>query len=136
MSPSPGSRSRPSLGRAFAAGIGLQFLAAAPAAILQAVREGYPLFAPLGLPVLVGGRSVVRLFEATVQRVCGERHDTMLSNAWWFFALAAAQALLIAVFLAWRRRRTGRWLEPWALGTLAFLLANATLAADWPWWGT
>lgn len=122
--------------RAFAGGVGLQFAAALPAAMLQAGAQGNPLLAPFGLPVLAGGRSVVRAFEATVREVCGDRPDTMLSNAWWFLILLAAQMLAIALLLARRRLRAGRWRDPVVGGVLLFLLANSVLAADWPWWGT
>lgn len=119
------------------AGVGLQFLAATPAALLQSLREfGDPLYALPGLPVLAAGRSVVSVFEASVERVCGDRSDTMLSNAWWFLCLATVQLLAIAALIAWRRRRADAWLEPVTVVVLALVAVNALLAADWPWWGT
>lgn len=120
-----------------AAGIGLQFLAAVPAAIYQAVveLENLILF-PLGVPVLAGGGSSVWIFEATVRAVCGDRRDTMLDNAWWFFALAGAQVLLIGAVIAWRRRRHGTLRDPVVSGLLLLVAINAALGAPWPWWGT
>lgn len=119
------------------AGIGLQLLASLPAALYQAIFELEHLLGfLLGLPVLVGGRSTVMLYEETVRAVCGDRQDTLLGQAWWFFCLAGVQVLLIAVALAWRRRRRGRWRDPIVTALLLLVAGNAAMAVRWPWWGT
>lgn len=128
---------RPGWLSGFLLGVALQWAAAAPAAIVQSVVElRNPLLAPLSVPVLTAGASVIRIFERTVRAVCGDRPDTMLSNAWWFLLLGAAQASLIAIAIAWRRRRAGTWREPATLGILAMVLLNAALGIPWPWWGS
>ncbi|MDA1259772.1 MAG: hypothetical protein O3A20_04045 [Planctomycetota bacterium] len=128
---------KPKRSTSFFAAIGLQFLAAVPVALYQAIAELHSiLMLPLGLPVLTGGRSAVHLFESTVDAVSGDRRDTMLDHAWWFFSISATQTILIALLLAWRRRRCGTFREPVTFGALFFVMVNAALAADWPWWGT
>lgn len=127
----------PSWPRSLAAAAGLQLLAALPAALYQAIAVlDHALGFLLGLPVLAGGKSTVLLFEATVRAVCGDRRDTMLDNAWWYFSLAAGQILVIAMALAWRRRRRGGWRDPVAIVLLLLVAGNAALAVHWPWWGT
>jgi hypothetical protein len=132
-----GAAAPPSWPQSVAAAIGLQFLAAVPAAIYQAIveLENLLLF-PLGVPVLAGGRSAVLLFEETVRAVCGDRRDMMLDNAWWFFSLAGTQMLAIGVVMAWRRRRRGNFCDPVVIGLWLLVAVNAALAVRWPWWGT
>lgn len=131
------STSRPRRMRAFLVGLALLALAAAPAAIYQALAVVESLVAlPVGLSVLIGGKSIILIFEATIRAVQGDRSDTMMTGAPWFYALMLAQSALLAGILAWRRRRTGRILEPISLILLLLVACNAALAVDWPWWGT
>lgn len=133
----PDAAAPPSLPRRLLAGAGLQFLAAAPAALYQAVVELHnPLFFVFGLPVLAGGRSSIALYEATVREVLGDRRDTLMDGAAWYFCIAAAQMLLVALILAWRRRRRAGLRDPVALALLLAVGLNAAAAASWPWWGT
>lgn len=132
-----GAATLPSWPKSVAAAIGLQLLAAVPAAIYQAIveLENLILF-PLGVPVLAGGGSIVWTFEETVRAVCGDRRDTMLDNAWWFFSLAGAQLLLVGSVMAWRRRRGGSFRDPVVIGLVVLVAVNAALAVPWTWWGT
>lgn len=123
--------------RAFLGALAWLAAVVAPVALYQAWAVIESLIAALvSLTVLLGGRSVIAIFEATVHAVMGDRPDTMMSGAPWFYALTIAQTLLLAAAIAWRRRRAGRFLEPWTLLLLCLVGVNAALAADWPWWGT
>jgi hypothetical protein len=90
--------------------------------------------APVSLWVLMGGRSVVEIFEATARSLTGHRSSTMLDNVFVFIALTAIQC---AVLVAWLMRRDQtRRRDPVALAIGAAVLINALLATHWPWWGT
>lgn len=119
------------------AGLGLQLLVVTPVALVQAiVLLEAPLVFPLGATVLVGGRSSVEMFEASVDAVHGDRRDTFVDASWWYYSIAGAQVLTVAALLAWRRRQRRLLRDPFALGVLLLVLLNAALAVRWPWWGT
>ncbi len=84
--------------------------------------------------VLLGGGSVIAVFEATVRDLTGHRQSTMLDNAHVFLALTALQCAPFIAILA--RRGVSRWRDPVALAIGAAFLVNALLGARWPWWGT
>lgn len=119
------------------AGVGLQFLVVTPVALAQAVLWlKAPLVFPLSATVLVGGRSSVAIYESTVDAVHGDRRDTFVDAAGWYYSIAGAQVLAVAALLAWRLRGRGIFRDSWTLGLLALVLINAALAYTWPWWGT
>lgn len=90
--------------------------------------------APIGLVALLGGRSVVEVFEATVQGLSGHRDSTMLDNFGLFLAFTVVECTLFVTILARRDRPRRR--DPVALAIGAAFLCDALLAAHWPWWGT
>ena len=92
------------------------------------------LAAPVGLWVLLGGRSVVEVFEATARGLTGHRDSTMLDNVHVFLALTAIECALLIAVLVWRDRPRRR--DPVALAIGVAFLGDALLAAHWPWWGT
>lgn len=87
-------------------------------------------------PVLVAGQSVITIFEDNVKDWTGHRRDTMFDNAGVFFGLMAAQTLVLTMAVFWRFRSGKTWRDPLVLGIGIFLLINAILAMDWPWYGT
>ena len=89
--------------------------------------------APIGLWVLLGGRTVIEVFEATARDLTGHRDSYMMDNVHVYLALTAIQCALFVVILA---RRDRRRLDPVAFAIGVAFLVNATLAAHWPWWGT
>ena len=92
------------------------------------------LVSPIGLWVLLGGRSSIEVFEATARSITGHRQCTMGDNMHVYVALTAIQcAILIAILL----RRPRPWRRDWvALAIGALVLVNALLGSHWPWWGT
>jgi len=89
---------------------------------------------PIGLWVLMGGRSVISVFEATARAITGHRSSTMVDNAHVFLAYTAIQcAVLVAILV--RRQRPWRK-DPVALAIGALVLLNGLLGSHWPWWGT
>jgi len=90
--------------------------------------------APVGLWVLLGGRTVVEVFEATARALTGHRSATMLDNVHVFLALTVLQSAVLVAILARRDRDYRR--DPWALAIGAGVLVNGVLAAQWPWWGS
>jgi hypothetical protein len=133
----PAASGRPRLLASLLAGLGLQLLVVTPVALVQAiVLLDAPLVFPLGATVLLGGRSSVEIYEATVDEVHGDRRDTFVDAAGWFYVIAGAQALAVAAVLAWRQRKGRGRRDPAALGLLLLVLVNAALAIHWPWWGT
>lgn len=90
--------------------------------------------APVGLWVLLGGRSVVEVFEATARGLTGHRNATMLDNFYVYLAWTALQCAVLVIVLLRRKRPFGR--DPVALAIGVVVLVNALLAAHWPWWGT
>ncbi len=90
--------------------------------------------APIGLGVLLGGRSVVEVFEATAQGLTGHRISTVFDNLHLFLALAVIECTLFIAILVRRDRPRRR--DPVALAIGAAFLCDALLAAHWPWWGT
>ena len=89
---------------------------------------------PASAWVLLGGGSVIAVFEATVYDLTGHRQSTMLDNLHVFLALTALQCAPFVAILA--RRSEWRWRDPVALSIGAAFLVNALLGACWPWWGT
>jgi hypothetical protein len=92
------------------------------------------LVAPIGLWVLLGGRSVVELFEATARDLTGHRTFTMVDNAHVYLVFTGIQCAIFVAILARRDRPRRR--DPVALAIGAAFLANALLASHWPWWGS
>ena len=90
--------------------------------------------APASAWVLLGGRSVIAVFEATVYDLTGHRQSTMGDNIHVFLALTALLCAPFVVILA--RRTVSRRRDPVALAIWAALLVNALLGVRWPWWGT
>jgi len=64
--------------------------------------------APVGLWVLLGGRSVVELFEATARDLTGHRQSTMIDNVHVYLAMTAVQCALLVIVLVRRNRRFSR----------------------------
>jgi len=91
------------------------------------------LAAPVGLWVLLGGRSCVEVFEATARSLTGHRSSTMLDNVHVFLALTAIQCAVAVAILA-RRNKFQR--DPLAYLIGAVFCVNALMAAQWPWWGS
>lgn len=89
---------------------------------------------PASAWVLLGGGSVIAVFEATVYDLTGHRQFTMLDNMHVFLALTALQCAPFVAILA--RRSVSRWRDPVALAIGAAFLVNALLGVRWPWWGT
>lgn len=87
-------------------------------------------------PVLVAGQTVITIFEDNVKDWTGHRRDTMFDNAPVFLGLMAAQTLVLTMAVYWRFRSGKTWRDPLVLGIGIFLLINAILAKDWPWYGT
>jgi len=90
--------------------------------------------APVGLWVLLGGRSVVELFEATARALTGHRNATMLDNVHVYLVYTFLQCSILVGILKRRDRDFRR--DPVALGVGAAVMANAFLASRWPWWGS
>ena len=89
---------------------------------------------PIGLWVLMGGRSVIAIFEATARDITGHRSSTMIDNTHVFLAYTAIQcAILVAILV--RRKRPWRK-DPVALAMGALFLLNGLLGSCWPWWGS
>jgi hypothetical protein len=87
-------------------------------------------------PVLLGGQTVISVFEANVKDWTGHRRDTMLDNSHVFLALTVVQALVLSL-LVYRRLRKGKtWRDPLLRGVGLFMLVNGWMAMDWPWYGT
>ena len=117
-----------------------------PALVYQSARWVWPgsphsaawpdvlLAAPVGLWVLLGGRSVVEVFEATARGLTGHRDSTMADNVHVFLALTVIECALFIAILVRRDRPWRR--DPVALAIGAAFLGDALLAAHWPWWGT
>lgn len=88
---------------------------------------------PVGLWVLMGGRSVITAFEWIAENLVS-RQTTMLDNWPIYLGLATIQVAALVFVLTripgnpWRSR--GAWL----IG--AAVLTNAWLAAHWPYWGS
>jgi len=89
---------------------------------------------PASAWVLLGGGSVIAVFEATVYDLTGHRQSTMFDNIHVFLALTALQCAPFVAILV--RRSESRWRDPVALAIGAAFLVNALLGARWPWWGT
>ena len=88
---------------------------------------------PIGLWVLMGGRSVVTVFEWIAENYV-TRQTTMLDNWPIYLGLTTLQvALLVGLLL---RVRGSLWRSPLAYAVGALVLANALLASHWPYWGS
>jgi hypothetical protein len=61
--------------------------------------------APIGLWVLLGGASVVFVFEATAHEITGHRSSTMMDNIHVYFAYTAIQTAVFVAILVCRSRR-------------------------------
>jgi hypothetical protein len=96
--------------------------------------RGVLLAAPVGLWVLLGGRSAVAVFEATARDITGHRNSTMMDNVHVYLVLVFIQCAVFVAILA--RRDRPRLRDPVALAIGAAFLVNALLASHWPWWGT
>lgn len=86
--------------------------------------------------VLLGGQSVVTIFEDNVKDWTGHRKDTMLDNAHVFLALTAVQVLTLGSLIFWRFRQGKSLRDKWVLGIGIFMVVNAALAMQWMWFGT
>lgn len=137
--------------RHFLRGLRWCALCVAPVALLQPLwfgikhSEGLPslgdllqvlLILPGSFLVLLGGQSVVTVFEDNVKDWTGHRRDTMFDNMDVFLGLVSVQTLLLALLLAWRYRRGATRRDPVVVGVGLFLVVNALLAIDWMWFGT
>ncbi len=94
------------------------------------------LVAPLTSPIFLGGHTVITVFEDNVKNWTGHRRDTMFDNAHVFFALVLIQVTVLSLLVAWRFQRGKSWRDPWVLCVGVFMMVNAFLAKDWPWYGT
>lgn len=110
--------------------------------ILGIMEHGFEDFGAWGFllfgswPVLVGGQSVIHIFEENVKDWTGHRQDTMFDNADVFFGLVAAQTLLLTLLVFWRFRKGKGWRDPFVLAVGLFVLVNAALGMHWEWYGT
>ncbi|MHC5009416.1 MAG: hypothetical protein ACYTG6_00520 [Planctomycetota bacterium] len=86
--------------------------------------------------VQMGGHSVQTVFEETVLTLRGRRQTTMLSNWPYYYGLVIAQTALLAAIVAWRLRRGRSLRDPLVLLVAAFVVVNAWLGRNWPWWGS
>jgi len=86
--------------------------------------------------VNLGGQSVIHIFEENVKDWTGHRSDTMFDNAHVFFALTAAQVLLLSTIVTTRLRLKQTWRDMVVLSVGLFVFVNAFLGMDWEWYGT
>ena len=91
---------------------------------------------PLVSPIFLGGQTVITVFEDNVKGWTGHRRDTMFDNAHVFFGLVLIQVTILSLLVAWRFRRGKTWRDPLVLGVGVFMIVNAWLGMDWPWYGT
>lgn len=138
----PGTRSR---APCFLRAVGLQALLAIPVGVAQAiwVMEGadFPelLTAPLaGVPFNMGGLLCAAAFESIGRAgLLANRQFTVFDNLGVYYPLVAAQASIVAGYIAARTRLTGRILaDRGILVALGLALANSALGVTWPWWGS
>lgn len=86
--------------------------------------------------VLLGGQSVITIFEDNVKDWTGHRKDTMFDNAPVFLALTLAQILVFTAIVLWRFRKGKGMRDPVVLGIGIFMAVNAALGMQWMWFGT
>lgn len=126
-------------------GVGWIGLCALPIVIYKAIPlltsgsdhfwEG--LFLTLGSWLVnLGGESVIQVFEANVKDWTGHRRDTMFDNANVFFALTAAQVLVLSAIVTTRLRMKKTWSDRVVLSVGLFVLVNAGFGMNWKWFGT
>ncbi|MHC4822961.1 MAG: hypothetical protein ACYTEP_02975 [Planctomycetota bacterium] len=97
------------------------------------------LVLPGSWTVLMGGQSVIAVFEDNVKQWTGHRRDTMFDNLPVILTLTAVQVLVLSALVWWRFRK-GKGLrdplDPLDLGVGIFMAVNAALAMQWMWFGT
>ena len=94
----------------------------------------YVLYVPIAAVVLLGGRTVILVFEAVAETLTGRHGSVMMDNLHVFLVLVAIQSAALAAILRFRGGPRSR--DPVALTIGVALLVNALLAAHWPWWGS
>jgi len=85
--------------------------------------------------VLLGGETVIHLFEDNVKAWTGHRQDTMFDNLPVFFGMVLVQSLILSLLVTWRFRAGKSLRDPAVLAIGLFLLVNAALAIGWVWFG-
>jgi len=86
--------------------------------------------------VLMGGQTVISVFEENVKDWTGHRRDTMADNTEVFVLMMLIQLAALSWFVARRFAKGKSWRDPVVRGIGIFMAVNAFLAMDWPWYGT
>jgi len=94
------------------------------------------VWAPIHWCVLMGGQTVISVFEENVKDWTGHRRDTMADNTEVFVLMMLIQLAALSWFVARRFAKGKSWRDPVVRGIGIFMAVNAFLAMDWPWYGT
>ena len=94
------------------------------------------VIAPFYWGVLMGGQTVIDVFEENVKDWTGHRKDTMADNTEVFALLMLIQLAVLSWLVALRFRKGKTWRDPLVCVVGLFMAVNAFLAMDWPWYGT
>lgn len=99
-------------------------------------QAGAIVGAPFHWPVLMGGQTVISIFEENVKDWTGHRKDTLLDNVGVFVLMMTIQVAVLSFFVAKRFQKGKTWRDPLVRGLGILMAINAFLGMEWPWYGT